>query len=491
MRSRSPLTRARVTDLFLPDHHLVTLAPMQTPRTKIVDALAAEPPRAGVRVKGWARTVRDSKQVAFIELNDGSCFASVQVVAGSELDNFEELRHLTTGSALSVEGELVESPAKGQRVELKASKVEIIGRADPSYPLQKKRHSFEFLREQAHLRVRTNTFGAVFRVRSALAQAIHRFFAERRFVYIHTPIITASDAEGAGEMFRVTTLEVGNPPRTEGGAVDNSQDFFAKPTFLTVSGQLNGETFALGLSDIYTFGPTFRAENSNTSRHVAEFWMIEPEMAWYDLDDDCTLAEEFVKYLLRAALDECHEDLSFFDQRIDKGLIARLEQVASAEFARISYTEAVEMLQKSGAKFEFPVEWGKNLQAEHERYITETILGRPTFVVDYPKQIKAFYMRRNADDKTVAAMDLLVPKIGELIGGSQREERLDVLERIFAADPHLSAEDYWWYLDTRRFGTAPHAGFGLGFERLIMYVTGMDNIRDVIPFPRTPRHCEF
>ena len=464
---------------------------MQTPRTKIADALQANPPVEHMRVKGWARTVRAGKKVAFIELNDGSAFANLQVVAGPELDEFAELAHLTTGSAVCVEGELIESPAKGQRVELKATKVEIIGKAASDYPLQKKRHGFEFLREQAHLRVRTNTFGAVFRVRSVLAQAIHRFFGERGFVYVHTPIITASDAEGAGEMFRVTTLDVGNPPRTPDGKVDDNQDFFAKPTYLTVSGQLNGETFALGLSDIYTFGPTFRAENSNTSRHVSEFWMIEPEMAWYDLDDDCTLAEEFVKYTLKAALDQSAEDLAFFDKRIDKGLIARLESVVEAEFARITYTEAIELLQKSKQKFEYPVEWGKNLQAEHERYICETILGKPTFVVDYPKQIKAFYMRRNDDDKTVAAMDLLVPKIGELIGGSQREERLEVLESIIASDPHLRPEDYWWYLDTRRFGTAPHAGFGLGFERLIMYVTGMDNIRDVIPFPRTPRTCEF
>lgn len=464
---------------------------MQTPRTKIADALQATPPVANMRVKGWARTVRAGKKVAFIELNDGSAFANLQVVAPPELENFAELAHLTTGSALCVEGELIESPAKGQRVELKASKIEVVGLAASDYPLQKKRHGFEFLREQAHLRVRTNTFGAVFRVRSVLAQAIHRFFGERGFVYVHTPIITASDAEGAGEMFRVTTLPVGDPPRTAEGKIDDNQDFFAKPTYLTVSGQLNGETFALGLSDIYTFGPTFRAENSNTSRHAAEFWMIEPEMAWYDLDDDCSLAEEFVKYTLRAVLERSAEDLAFFDKRIDKGLIARLESVVDAEFARITYTEAVEILKKSGKKFEYPVEWGKNLQAEHERFITEEVLKRPTFVIDYPKQIKAFYMRRNDDDKTVAAMDLLVPKIGELIGGSQREERLDVLERIIAADDHLDASDYWWYLDTRRFGTAPHAGFGLGFERLVMYATGMENIRDVIPFPRTPRTCEF
>ena len=464
---------------------------MQTPRTKIVDALTADPPVAALRVKGWARTVRAGKQVVFIALNDGSCFASLQVVVDPSVANYEAIAGLNTGAALVVEGELVASPAKGQRVELKASSVAIIGTADASYPLQKKRHSFEFLREQAHLRVRTNTFGAVFRVRSQLALAVHRFFGERGFVYVHTPIITASDAEGAGEMFRVTTLEVGNPPRSKDGAVDDSADFFARPTYLTVSGQLNGETFALGLSDIYTFGPTFRAENSNTSRHAAEFWMIEPEVAWADLDDTCQLAEDFVKELLRTVLDRCAEDLAFFDQRIDRGLIARLEQVATADFARISYTEAVSLLEKSGRSFEYPVAWGKNLQAEHERYLTEEVLGRPTFVVDYPREIKAFYMRRNDDGKTVAALDLLVPKIGELIGGSQREERLDVLEAAFAGQPHLSAKDYWWYLDTRRFGTAPHAGFGLGFERLVMYVTGMENIRDVIPFPRTPRNCEF
>jgi asparaginyl-tRNA synthetase len=435
--------------------------------------------------------VRDSKNVVFIELNDGSCMAGLQVVVPAELANFEELRHLGTGAALSVEGELVASPAKGQVVELKAAKVEIVGTAEASFPLQKKRHSFEFLRDIAHLRLRTNTFGAVFRVRSVLAQAIHQFFADRGFVYVHTPIITGSDCEGAGEMFRVTTLDVGNPPRHENGSVADEQDFFAKPTYLTVSGQLNGEAFALGLSDIYTFGPTFRAENSNTSRHVAEFWMIEPEMAWADLDDDADLAEAFVKHLLKTALDRCGEDLAFFDDRIEKGLIARLEQVANAEFARITYTEAIALLENSDAKFEFPVGWGKNLQAEHERFITEKLLKRPTFVFDYPKQIKAFYMRRNPDDMTVAAMDLLVPKVGELIGGSQREERLDVLEAIIAGDPHLNIADYQWYLDTRRFGTAPHAGFGLGFERLVMYVTGMENIRDVIPFPRTPRHCGF
>jgi asparaginyl-tRNA synthetase len=463
---------------------------MQTARTKIVDVLRQEPPRAGVRVKGWVRTSRDSKQVLFLELNDGSCFASLQVVCPSTLDNFDSLRHVSTGSSVDVVGELVASPAAGQKVELKATQVSVIGLADSTFPLQKKRHTFEFLRTVAHLRARTNTFGAVFRVRSALAQAIHQFYQDRGFVYVHTPIITAADAEGAGEMFRVTTLDVDKPPRTPDGKVDWHQDFFSKPTYLTVSGQLNGETFALGLSEIYTFGPTFRAENSNTARHVAEFWMIEPEMAWCDLDDDMDLAEAFVKHLMRTALDRCGEDLAFFNDRIDPGLIKRLEHVLAADFERMPYTEAIRRLEASGQKFEFPVHWGANLQAEHERYLTETLVGRPVFVTDYPKEIKAFYMRRNDDGRTVAAMDLLVPKIGELIGGSQREERLDVLTETIAQG-HLDLVEYAWYLDTRRFGTAPHAGFGLGFERLVMYVTGMENIRDVIPFPRTPRTCEF
>lgn len=463
---------------------------MQTPRSKIVHVLQQEPPRSGVRVKGWVRTVRDSKTLVFLEVNDGSCFASIQAVCPANLANFEQLRHLSTGSAVEVVGELVHSPASGQKVELQAAQVIVVGQADASFPLQKKRHGYEFLRTIAHLRARTNTFGAVFRVRSALAQAIHQFFQDRGFVYVHTPIITASDTEGAGEMFRVTTLDVASPPRTPDGKVDYHQDFFARPTFLTVSGQLNGETFALGLSDIYTFGPTFRAENSNTARHVAEFWMIEPEMAWHDLDDDMDLAEAFVKHALRSALDRCGEDLAFFNDRIDKGLVGRLEQVLAANFERMPYTEAVKRLEASGQKFEFPVHWGANLQAEHERYLTEKLVGRPVFVTDYPKEIKAFYMRRNDDGKTVAAMDLLIPKIGELIGGSQREERLDVLSAAITGGG-LHPDDYSWYLDTRRFGTAPHAGFGLGFERLIMYVTGMENIRDVLPFPRTPRSCDF
>ncbi len=462
---------------------------MQSPRTKIAELLRTAPPVAEVRAKGWARTVRDSKKVAFIELNDGSSFGSLQVVAPAELDNFDEVRHLSTGSAVVVEGQLVASPAKGQDVELQATRVEIVGRADDSYPLQKKRHGFEFLRSISHLRVRTNTFGAVFRVRSRLAYAVHQFFQERGFFYVHTPSITGSDCEGAGEMFQVTTLDLKNVPRAD-GAVAYDDDFFSKPTYLTVSGQLNGEAFALGMGDIYTFGPTFRAENSNTSRHASEFWMIEPEMAWYDLEDDANLAEAFVKHCLRAVLDDCQEDLAFFNARIDKGLIERLEKVVAAEFGRITYAEAVQMCEKADRKFEYPVGFGLNLQAEHERYITEEVLQRPTFVFDYPKEIKAFYMRRNDDGRTVAAMDMLVPKIGELIGGSQREERLDVLQGAIE-EMGQSLDDYGWYLDTRRFGTAPHAGFGLGFERLVMYATGMENIRDVIPFPRTPRHCEF
>ncbi len=463
---------------------------MQTPRTRIKDALTGKSDSNVLRVKGWARTVRDSKNVLFVELNDGSAFHSLQVVIGPEVPGFETLRHVSTGSAIEAVGALVASPAKGQSVELRATEVTVIGKADPSFPLQKKRHGYEYLREIAHLRVRTNTFGAVFRVRSRLAQSVHRFFEERGFVYLHSPIITASDCEGAGEMFRVTTLDPAAPPRTPDGAIDYSQDFFGKPAYLTVSGQLNGETFAMGLSDIYTFGPTFRAENSHTSRHAAEFWMIEPEMAFSDLDDDAALAEAFTKHCLRAVLDGAGDDLAFFDDRVEKGLVARLEAVANATFERMTYTEAVERLTKSGQKFEFPVEWGLNLQAEHERWITEVAVGRPTFVVDYPRRIKPFYMRQNDDGRTVAAMDLLVPKIGELIGGSQREERLDRLVEAMQAH-ELSEEAYDFYLDTRRFGTAPHAGFGLGFERLVMYATGMENIRDVIPFPRTPNNCRF
>ncbi|MBC8069034.1 MAG: asparagine--tRNA ligase [Deltaproteobacteria bacterium] len=463
---------------------------MQSPRSRIAQVLGIIPPRADVCVKGWVRTVRDSKQVVFLELNDGSSMASLQVICDATLANIEDIRHLSTGSAIAATGELVASPAKGQAVELRAASVEIVGKADADFPLQKKRHSFEFLRSIAHLRNRTNSYGAVFRVRSKLAHAVHCFFQDRGFVYVHTPIITASDAEGAGEMFRVTTLDPANPPRTEGGAIDWDADFFGRQAFLTVSGQLNGETFAMGMGDIYTFGPTFRAENSNTSRHVAEFWMIEPEMAFCDLEDNCDIAEAFVKHLLHTLLEQCSSDVEFFNERIDTGLLARLRHVLESDFERMPYADAVSRLEQSGKAFEYPVFFGANLQAEHERHLTEELVGRPVFVTDYPKEIKAFYMRRNDDGRTVAAVDLLVPQVGELIGGSQREERLDVLLQALA-ETGLPAQSYAWYLDTRRYGTAPHAGFGLGFERMIMYATGMQNIRDVIPFPRTPRHCEF
>ncbi len=465
----------------------------QGPRRRIVDVLTLVPPPEGIEgvvVKGWLRSVRTSKQVVFLDLNDGSNLSGVQVVAGEDLHNHGEVSRLTTGSAVSVVGTLVPSPAKGQTVELRATTVEILGKADPDYPLQKKRHGFEFLRTIAHLRNRTNTYGAVFRVRSVLAHAIHCFFQDRGFVYVHTPIITGSDAEGAGEMFRVTTLDVDKPPRTDKGEIDWSQDFFGHGAHLTVSGQLNGETFAMGMSDIYTFGPTFRAENSNTTRHAAEFWMIEPEMAFCDLQGNCDLAEAFIKHLITTLLERCPEDMAFFDKLIEPGLLERLRHVADAEFERMPYGEAVKRLEQSGQKFEYPVFFGANLQAEHERYLTETLVGRPVFVTDYPREIKAFYMRRNDDGRTVAAMDLLVPKVGELIGGSQREERLDVLEQAIR-EGGLPLEAYHWYLDTRRYGTAPHAGFGLGFERMVMYATGMQNIRDVVPFPRTPGNCAF
>lgn len=431
---------------------------------------------------GWVRSVRSSGGVCFIVINDGSSVSGIQIVVDSKISNFNELCRVGTGSALTVTGTLVESPSSGQKRELQAEAIEIIGAADDSYPLQKKRHSFEYLRSIAHLRPRSNTFGAVFRLRSKLAQAIHSFFAERNFLYVHTPIITASDCEGAGELFRVTTLE----PEQK----DFSADFFGQKTGLTVSGQLEGELYALAFGDIYTFGPTFRAENSNTARHASEFWMIEPEMAFANLADDADLAEEFVKYLCRFALEECSDDMIFFDQHIEKGLLERIRSVAEADFIRMDYGDAINRLQSSGVTFNYPVEWGVDLQTEHERYITEQIIGGPTFVLNYPKDIKAFYMRQNDDGRTVAAMDLLVPKVGEIIGGSQREERLDRLENRMA-EMAISGDPLWWYLDSRRWGSCPHAGFGLGFERLVMYLSGMENIRDVIPFPRTPRHCEF
>ena len=440
-------------------------------------------------VKGWVRSLRAGKEIAFITLNDGSCQASLQVVAESSLPGFADLCKIGTGSAVAVHGTLRESPAEGQSIELAASGIELVGGADDSYPLQKKRHTFEYLRTIAHLRPRTNTFGAVFRLRSSLAHAVHNFFAERGFLYVHTPIITASDCEGAGEMFRVTTLDALKPPLKD-GAVDFGEDFFAAATSLTVSGQLEGELFAQAFGDIYTFGPTFRAENSNTARHAAEFWMIEPEMAFADLMDDAALAEEFFRYLCRHALENCSEDMAFFDAQIEKGLLERLRTVAETDFSMMEYTEAVRRLEAAPVSFQYPVSWGVDLQSEHERYITEQIVGGPVFIVNYPREIKAFYMRQNDDDRTVAAMDLLVPRVGEIIGGSQREERYDRLQAKMTAGG-IDPASLWWYLDSRRWGSTPHAGFGLGFERLIMYLTGMENIRDVIPFPRTPRHAEF
>lgn len=457
-------------------------------RTAIKQVLQATQ-SAELCVKGWVRSVRRGKEVSFVALNDGTSFASLQLVLNKDLSNYTEISRVATGACISVNGTLIESPAAGQQWELQVSEAQILGSADDSYPLQKKRHSFEYLRTIAHLRPRSNTFGAVFRLRSALCFAVHKFFQERGFMYVQTPIITANDCEGAGEMFRVSTLDAANPPR-QNGAVDWSQDFFGERTGLTVSGQLQGELFATAFSDIYTFGPTFRAENSNTSRHAAEFWMIEPEIAFADLADNCQLGEDFLRYLVSYALKNCREDLDFFNQRIEKGLLDKLEALATAEFQTISYTEAVERLQKSQQQFEFPVEWGCDLQSEHERYLTEQVFNGPLFVVDYPKQIKAFYMRMNDDQKTVAAMDLLVPRVGELIGGSQREERLDVLQARMA-ECGIAQEHLDWYLDIRRWGSCSHAGFGLGFERLLMYVTGMENIRDVIPFPRTPGHARF
>ena len=449
---------------------------------------------ARVVVQGWVRTRRDSKGgFSFLEVNDGSCMRNVQVIADSSLPNFEsDVQRLITGCSVRIEGELRESPAKGQPIEVLAKKLEVVGWVeDPdSYPLQKKRHSMEFMREVAHLRSRSNTFGAVARLRNCMAAATHEFFQNRGFLYLHSPIITSSDCEGAGEMFNVTTFDLSKIPLSPEGQVDYQQDFFGRRTALTVSGQLSAETYACALTNVYTFGPTFRAENSNTSRHLAEFWMIEPEMAFCDIEGDMDLAESFIKHLFRAALERCPEDMAFFNQWVDKTVIETLEHICASEFERLTYTEAVEILQKSGEKFEFPVEWGLDLQSEHERYLTEKHLKKPVIVFNYPKQIKAFYMRANDDEKTVAAMDVLVPKIGEIIGGSQREERKDVLLRRMA-ECGLNPKDYWWYLDLRRYGTVPHAGFGLGFERTIQFASGLGNIRDVIPFPRTPKSAEF
>ncbi|HEY5523278.1 MAG TPA: asparagine--tRNA ligase [Desulfuromonadaceae bacterium] len=458
-------------------------------RTRIKEVIEQGTGAAPFSFSGWVRSVRSSKGICFIVLNDGSTVDGIQVVAESALPNFSDICRIGTGTALTVTGALVESPASGQKWELAARSIEIIGGADESYPLQKKRHTFEYLRTIAHLRPRTNTFGAVFRLRSRLAQAIHHFFSEHNFLYVHTPIITASDCEGAGELFRVSTLDAADPPTLD-GQPDFSQDFFGQKTGLTVSGQLEGELFALAFGDIYTFGPTFRAENSNTARHASEFWMIEPEMAFATLADDADLAEKFVRYLCRFALEECSEDMAFFDKHIENGLIERIRGVAEADFTRMEYSDAIDRLQRSGVSFAYPVEWGLDLQTEHERYITEQIVGGPAFILNYPKDIKAFYMRQNNDGRTVAALDLLVPKVGEIIGGSQREERLDRLESRMA-EMGIAREPLWWYLDSRRWGSCPHAGFGLGFERLVMYLSGMENIRDVVPFPRTPRHCEF
>lgn len=444
-----------------------------------------------VVVAGWIRTIRDSKVLGFIELNDGSCFKSVQVVfEQGRITNFEEIAKLNVGSAIVVKGKVVLTPQMKQPFEIKADSIEIEGKSTPDYPLQKKRHSVEFLREIAHLRPRTNLFNAVMRVRSVAAFAVHRFFNERGFVYVHTPIITTSDCEGAGEMFRVTTLDLDNPPKTADGRVDSGKDFFGKQASLTVSGQLNGETYAMAFGNIYTFGPTFRAEHSNTQRHAAEFWQIEPEIAFADLNDDMELAQDMIKSVINYVLENCPQEMQFFNEFIDKGLTERLIKLVSSQFGRITYTEAVKILEKHNDKFEYPVHWGSDLQTEHERFLTEKVFDGPVFVTDYPKEIKSFYMRLNDDGKTVAAMDMLVPGVGELVGGSQREERFELLEKRIR-ELGMKEEEYSWYLDLRKYGSTKHAGFGLGFERLIMYLTGVSNIRDVIPFPRTVFNALF
>ena len=459
-------------------------------RSRVTELINSDTSGLQVLARGWVRTRRESKEFSFLEINDGSCMKNLQVVVPAGVEGYDTMSRITTGASVEVEGTLVESPGKGQKNEVQASRVKLIGEADPEgFPLQKKRHSFEFLREIAHLRPRTNTFGAVFRVRNVLSFAIHRFFQEKGFVYVHTPIITGSDCEGAGEMFRVTTLDMQNVPGVD-GRVDYSRDFFGDQAGLTVSGQLEGEMLALALGDIYTFGPTFRAENSNTTRHLAEFWMVEPEMAFATLEDDYALAEEFLKYIFSYTLEHAAEDMEFFNTRIQNGIIDTLTHIIDTPFEVIDYTEAVKMLAASGETFEFPVEWGNDLQTEHERWLTEKKCKKPVVVVNYPRDIKAFYMKLNEDDKTVRAMDVLVPGVGEIIGGSEREDRLQVLEERMK-QMQLDPEEYWWYLDLRRFGSAPHAGFGLGFERTVQFVTGMQNIRDVIPFPRTPGNAKF
>src|SRR5580765_6458811 len=462
---------------------------MLTP-TSIKDALQRTAPAEAILVNGWLRTRRDSKDFSFLELNDGSSLRNLQIIAKSSLPNYAAVQRLITGASIAVRGALVASQGKGQSWEVVADEIEIVGASDDTYPIQKKGHTPEFLREIAHLRPRSNLFGAVFRVRSRLAFAIHQFFQERGFVYVHTPIITGSDCEGAGELFRVTQIDAKNPPHSSSGEIDYSKDFFGRSTYLTVSGQLEAEAFACALSKVYTFGPTFRAENSNTSRHANEFWMIEPEMAFCDLQGDMDLAEELVKYLVRDIRENCADELGLFAKFVDKELLARLDFVIERPFQRITYTEAVELLQKSSEKFEFPVEYGLNLQSEHERWLTEKHFKSPITVFNYPKEIKPFYMRLNDDGKTVTAMDVLVPGIGEIVGGSQREERFDVLEESMRRHK-MDPKDYKWYLDLRRYGTVPHSGFGLGFERMLMFVTGVSNIRDVIPFARTPGSAEF
>ena len=462
-------------------------------RMKIAAIFADQETLGGkeITVCGWARTIRDMKTFGFIELNDGSCFKNLQVVmSAEELDNYKEIASQNVGAALIVRGTVVLTPEAKQPLEVKATSIQVEGKSSPDYPLQKKRHSVEFLRTIQHLRPRTNLFSATFRVRSVAAYAVHEFFQERGFVYVHTPIITGSDCEGAGEMFQVTTLDLDNIPRNDDGSIDYTRDFFGKKASLTVSGQLNAENFAMAFGDVYTFGPTFRAENSNTQRHAAEFWMIEPEMAFCDLDGDLACMEAMVKHIIRRVLEKCPEEINFFNSFVDKGLKERLEHVASSDFGRISYTEAVEILQKHNDQFDYKVAWGTDLQTEHERYLTEQVFKRPVFVTDYPKEIKAFYMRLNDDGKTVAAADCLVPGIGEIIGGSQREERLEVLENRIR-ELGMNPEDYWWYCDLRRYGSCRHAGFGLGFERMVMYLTGVSNIRDVELHPRTVGNADF
>ncbi|MBR5639205.1 MAG: asparagine--tRNA ligase [Muribaculaceae bacterium] len=464
---------------------------MAIKRTKIVDIFSGELEGQQVCVKGWVRTRRGNKHVQFIALNDGSTINNLQIVVNLEIFTEEQLKPITTGASLCVTGKLVASMGKGQSFEVQAEEIEVYGIAPTEdYPLQKKGHTLEFLREIGHLRMRTNTFGAIFRIRHHLAFAIHKFFNDKGFFYLHTPLITSSDAEGAGEMFQVTTLDVNDMPRTEDGKIDYSKDFFGKMTSLTVSGQLEGELGATSLGAIYTFGPTFRAENSNTPRHLAEFWMIEPEMAFYDINDNMDLAEEFIKYCVKYALDHCQDDIEFLNKMYDNTLIERLNSVLKDEFVRLTYTEGIKILEESGKKFEFPVKWGVDLQSEHERYLVEEHFKRPVILTDYPKAIKAFYMKQNDDGKTVRAMDVLFPQIGEIIGGSEREADYDkLLNRI--NELGIPMKDMWWYLDTRKYGTVPHSGFGLGFERLVLFVTGMANIRDVIAFPRTPNNCEF